>query len=198
MTSTTTVTTAFRAVLTAGALSLAAMVALSVTPTPAQAQARETIEASPKGSIGLGLVGAEIGMVLAPAFGLDDAWAQILFPVAGAAGGAAAGYYLVDQSGSGEMGIAMMTTGMVLLIPALILTISLGRYDPESDDASTGQLLAHMSPRQRMRAQAGPGLLRISADRDVFLAPPAIEVAASERDGRSDTRVRVALLSGSF
>jgi len=201
---TSTTKQAFRAVLTVCALSVASTAALSFAPNHAEAQAaassasREEVEASPKGMIGLGLVGAEIGLVLPAAFGLTDLWAMIAFPIVGAAGGAAAGYFLIDDGGSGEAGLAAMTAGMVLMIPAMVLAASMGRYDPESDKASLSkQMLAQMTPDQRARAQAGPGLLRVS-DRGLMLAAPGVEVAAAKHEGRSERRVKVAMLSGSF
>ena len=199
---TSTTKQAFRAVITVCVLSLTSMAALSIAPSNAQAQAtasRHEVEASPKGMIGLGLVGGELGLVLPAAFGLTDLWAMIAFPIVGAAGGAAAGYFLVDdKSDNGKMGVAMMTIGMVLVIPALVLTASLGRYDPESDEgALSARLLARMDADQRARVQAGPGLVRVS-ERGLMVAAPGLEFGASKREGRTDRRVEVAMLSGSF
>lgn len=200
---TSTTKQAFRAVITVCALTLASTAALSIAPTEAQAQAdegtRDEVEASPKGMIGLGLVGAEVGLVLPAAFGLTDLWAMIAFPIAGAAGGAAAGYFLVDdKSDNGKMGVAMMTAGMVLVIPALVLAASMGRYDPESEEGTLStRLLAKMDADQRARVQAGPGLVRVS-ERGLMVAAPGVGFSASKREGRSERRVEVAMLSGSF
>lgn len=177
-------------------------VALGATPSVAAAQdsaaSGSTIEASPKGTVGLGLVGAEVGLVLPAAFGITDLWATITFPVLGAAGGAVAGYYLVDQgSDNGTMGVAMLTTGIVLAIPSLVLAMSLGRYDPESESASLDALRDRMTPAQRARADAGPGLVRLSEE-GMFVAAPAIEVGTAAPAAGGGQRVRVAVLSGSF
>lgn len=174
--------------------------AFAAAPGAVSAQSSEPtkIGASPKGTVGLGLVGAELGLVLPAAFGLTDLWATIVFPVVGAGGGAAAGYFLIDDGGQndGALGVAMMTTGLVLVIPSVVLAVSLGRYDPDADMASAAQIRARMSPEQRARADAGPGLLRMS-QQGVFVAPPAIEVGRDAALGGGQ-RVRMAVLSGSF
>ncbi|HEX2678019.1 MAG TPA: hypothetical protein VHM19_15300, partial [Polyangiales bacterium] len=56
-----------------------------------------------KGTLGVGLIGAELGMVLPALAGMDDTWAFIVFPVIGAAGGAAAGYFGLEKGGHTEL-----------------------------------------------------------------------------------------------
>ena len=80
-------------------LSIAALVAgiifaSAAAPNQACAQdpeAPEQIDSSPKGLIGLGIFGAELGLVIPAAAGLDDTWALVTFPLIGAGGGAVAG-----------------------------------------------------------------------------------------------------------
>ena len=69
-------------------LALAATIAVAA-PEAAEAQAGggggmmfEQVEATPKGTIGLGLIGAELGFVLPAAVGLDQTWAFVVFPLA--------------------------------------------------------------------------------------------------------------------
>jgi hypothetical protein len=155
-----------------------------------------------KGTIGLGLIGAELGFVVPALAGARDAWAYIVFPVAGAAGGAVAGYFLLEKGeGHPETAVAVLTAGMALVIPALVVTLAATSYDPEEEAPTT----AALPPRSaRLAAAAGPGLLRMS-EGGLLLAPPAIiareNVSAKEalRTGvaRRST-VEVAMLSGVF
>jgi len=85
------------------AVALAAMVSLSAPPRTAEAQLDpanlDTVQATPKGTIGLGLVGAELGLIIPSVSGLNEAWALSVFPIVGAAGGALAGYFALDKPG---------------------------------------------------------------------------------------------------
>jgi F0F1-type ATP synthase assembly protein I len=165
-------------------------------------QATNPIEADFKGMIGLGLIGAELGFVIPALAGARDAWAFIVFPVIGAGGGAAAGYFLLEKGdGEPELAVAALTTGMALVIPALVVTLAATAYEPETEMPSAN---GAPSRRVRLAAAAGPGLLRWS-ERGVLLAPPVISsghsVTAKEalRTGVERSReVRVALLSGVF
>lgn len=114
---------------------LAFCVALGAfAPTGAAAQDGEQITSSPKGLIGLGLIGAELGLVIPAAAGLDDTWALVTFPLVGAVGGALAGHFLIDNNNKPKIGVAMLVTGLALVVPALVLTLSLTAYDPDDDD----------------------------------------------------------------
>jgi hypothetical protein len=162
----------------------------------------DPIDADFKGMIGLGLIGAELGFVVPALAGARDAWAFIVFPIIGAGGGAAAGYFLLEKGdGHPELAVAALTTGMALVIPALVITLAATAYDPETEVPT-----AKAAPRRqaRLAAAAGPGLLRWS-ERGVLLAPPVISsghsLSAKEslRTGVTRAReVRVALLSGVF
>lgn len=106
----------------------------------AQVPAATQVDTMGKGTIGLGLVGAELGFVIPALAGMDDTWAYVVFPTVGAAGGALAGYFLIDQSGTHqEIGVATLAAGMALVIPAMVLTLSETAYDPANDldDQST-------------------------------------------------------------
>lgn len=142
----------------------------------AQVQATP-VEPDFKATIGLGLVGAELGFVLPAVAGLHDTWAFVVFPVLGAAGGGAVGYFLVEKgTDSPELSVAMLATGMALIIPAMIVTLSATAYDPEEDMI------------EQARA-APPALLRVTG-RGVALGAPALGFAPQER------QLRVSLLSG--
>jgi hypothetical protein len=184
----------------AGCLVVATLLSLLASaPHAAQAQDNEddevregkTIPADFKGMVGLGLIGAELGFVIPAVAGLHDTWAFIVFPIAGAAGGATAGYFLLEKGeGEPEIAVVALTAGMALVIPALIVTLSATAYTPEEAT--------------QVADLQNPGLLRLS-DRGVRLAPPAVSVVpgASEREslrtGASTEReVHVAVVSGKF
>ena len=112
---------------------LASAAVFAVTPA-AHAQEGEQIRSSPKGLIGLGLIGAELGLVIPAAAGLDDTWALVTFPILGATGGALAGHFLIDDNDQEELGVAMLVSGLALVVPALVLTLTLTAYDPDDDE----------------------------------------------------------------
>jgi hypothetical protein len=91
------------------ALALAAVISLAALPRTAEAQLTfDTVQATPKGTIGLGLVGAELGLIIPSVSGLSDAWALAVFPVVGAAGGALAGYFALDKPGREKGSVAAL------------------------------------------------------------------------------------------
>jgi hypothetical protein len=164
-------------------------------------QTPNPIDADFKGMIGLGLIGAELGFVVPALAGARDAWAFIVFPVLGAGGGAVAGYFLLEKGdGEPELAVAALTTGMALVIPAMVVTLAATAYEPETEMPSAR---APRAP-SLAAAAAGPGLVRWS-ERGVWLAPPVVatghSVSTKEalRTGVARAReVRVPLLSGAF
>ena len=144
-----------------------------------------------KGMIGLGLIGAELGFVIPALAGLHETWAFIAFPIIGAGGGAAAGYFLLEQGdGEPELAVASLTAGMALVIPTLIITLSATAYEPEEAT--------------RLADAGNPGLVRFS-DRGVRLSAPMVSIrpGASAREslrtGASTAReVHVPVVSGKF
>ncbi len=116
-------------------------VLLLATAGSAQAQTTtpgERVDGDIKGTVGLGLIGLEVGLLLPPLFKLqDETWAWIVFPVIGAAGGAAGGYFAFDQSNTkAEITVPVLAGGMALLIPALVGTLALSSYrDAREDEA---------------------------------------------------------------
>ncbi len=110
-------------------LILIACLALGTLGHASTSRAQE-ISAGIKGTVGLGLVGAELGLMVPAAVGLRDSWAYYAFPIAGAAGGGAAGFFLIDQANNVTLSVAAVTVGMAAVIPALIFTLSRASYDP--------------------------------------------------------------------
>jgi hypothetical protein len=157
------------------------------------------VKADFKGTIGVGLIGAELGFVVPALAGARGAWAYIVFPLIGAGGGGAAGYFLLEKgTGHPELAVASLVTGMALLIPSLVLTLAETAYEPEESTVGS------MRSRLTSATAAGPGLVRWS-DRGVLVAPPGVSVgplvSASEalRTGATRTSVvQASVLSGVF
>lgn len=181
-------------------------------PQRAEAQpTRNQVEATPKGTIGLGLVGAELGFVVPALAGLDQVWAFIVFPIIGAAGGAVGGYFAIDSNDHEELAVAALAFGMAMVIPSLVITLSQTAYDPEEEaededlvesgrgDEGLGDDLGEdvggepaagdefdegssLGVDERIRlARAGGGLLRLS-DTGLRLGVPAVRVAPMYSD----------------
>jgi hypothetical protein len=172
----------------------------------------DQVSADFKGTIGLGLIGAELGFVLPAVAGLDDWWAFVVFPIVGAAGGAVAGYFLLEEGdGHPEAAVAVLVAGMALIVPATVLTLSATAYDPEEDVGDESDLAAKSRSRarrhsvQQMARAAGPGVVRLS-DKGIFLgAPvvaPVVPISSSKEEAKLDRRRRVELrfpvVSGCF
>jgi len=160
--------------------------------TAQDAYADDSLQPDFKGTIGLGLIGAELGLVIPALAGARGVWPYIVFPVIGAGGGALAGYFVLEKGDHAELAVASLVAGMALAIPALVATLAATAYEPDVE-----------SPTARAAA-AGPGLVRWSPD-GVFLAPPgvsagrSIDARTALRTGVPSTRtVSVALVSGRF
>ena len=148
------------------------------------------IEGNIAGTVGLGLLGAEVGLFLPPAFKLQDQWwAWVLFPALGATGGALAGVFAFDPgSPKPAVTVSILGAGMLLAVPAIVSASALS-------SARRGQELDH--------AQSG-GILRFSKKGAALGAPSISTVAVftpseQQRYGvpqRSSTRV--SLISGRF
>lgn len=188
---------------------LAAVLALTTAVDPSHAEAQpattttDQVDATPKGTIGLGMIGAELGFAVPAVAGLHDTWAFIVFPIVGAAGGALAGWYGIDDKDSEEAAVGVLAGGMALIVPTMVLTLSMTAYDP-SDEADVVQpseqgrapppeqeateepptargvspeRVAAMRRRVEM-ARAGGGMFRLS-ERGLHLGVPALAVAPS-------------------
>jgi hypothetical protein len=170
---------------------------LACLPASSLAQSAENQPLKPdlKGAVGLGLIGAELGFVVPALAGARDAWVFIVFPVAGAAGGAAAGYFLLEKDKKdADLAVAALVTGMALVVPAMVVTIAATAYEPDEDELAARSL-------GRAAVAAGPGLVRLS-ERGLLLAPPGVAVVSADERltaeaprGRS---LRVSLFSGQF
>lgn len=120
----------------------------SFAPSEAEAQPAMPVqvESNVKGTIGLGMVGAELGFVIPAAVGLEDLWAYIVFPIVGAAGGAVGGFFAFDNNDLVEGSVAALAAGMALVIPALVLTLALTAYDPSEEGIEADEAAGARAP----------------------------------------------------
>ena len=194
------------------AVAVAALVALAAVPRTAEAQldpaTLDTVQATPKGTIGLGLVGAELGLIIPSVSGLNEAWALSVFPVVGAAGGALAGYFALDKPGRNKGSVAALVVGLAGVLPAILVTVKGVRQERQDRWEPTPQIDLRTEKEQRAfeTAEAGPGLLRRSrsglrvAAPGVTFSRRAPEDAETVRMGglRERTEMRLSLASGVF
>lgn len=213
-----------------GGFALLLAVAISTTTAPSTAAAQpaepQRIDASPKGLLGLGFIGAELGLTIPALAGLDDAWALIVFPVVGAAGGAVAGHFAIDNRGNEKAAVATLTLGLALVVPALVLTLWATRYDPDDEEAiessTSGEEAeqgeeaadeaapaeeaapAAAAARRDAVARAGTGLLRLGQG-GLQLGLPGVSLVPSYTreelalfGGGQTNEVRLSLFTGAF
>lgn len=151
------------------AAALFTVLSAPATTTLAQSQNESTVQ----GTVGLGMVGAEAGLVFAGL--VDETWAYIAFPIVAGAGGAVGGYFLFDEPNRVEGSVAMLATGMALLIPSVVLSLVLAADDP-GDDLEEGEVVGGRTTLRDLIA-AGPGLFRFAGG-SFRLAPPGVSVGA--------------------
>jgi len=193
-------------------LALVAVISLSALPRSAEAQvdpiAFETVQATPKGTIGLGLVGAELGLIIPSVSGLSEPWALAVFPIVGATGGALAGYFALDKPGRQKGSVAVLVVGLAGVLPAILVTVKGVRQERQDRWEPTPQIDLRTKKEQRAfeTAEAGPGLLRRSRA-GLRIAAPAVtfsrkapQDAETARMGglRDRTEMRLSLASGVF
>lgn len=161
-----------------------------------RADAQNRVEAPHKGAIGLSILGAELGLAIPCAFGYDETWSLITFPIVGAAGGAVGGYYL-DRAGSPGASVLVLVVSLAAAIPTVMITVSATRYstrDLERDSRTS---------RVDARRYAGAGFLRRYSG-EWHLGMPAIELSPIQRLAQDDRIVtvgadlRMTMFSGAF
>ncbi len=108
-----------------------------ITPERAEAQVTR-VRPDGKGIIGLGLIGAELGLfipaIIQDAAGGNEWWPYLVFPLLGAAGGAVGGYFMEQATqASPDIDVAFMIAGMVLIVPTVIGTLALAAYNPPAE-----------------------------------------------------------------
>ncbi len=180
---------------------LTAVLMLPVGGVSAQAGATpitgKRVDGELKGTVGLGLIGMELGLILAPTLKLQDEWwAWVLFPLIGAAGGVVGGV-LAFEGGSPDPNVTvpLLAVGVGLIVPAVVGSLSIAaRRDSDAMALDEAAL------------DTGTGLVRLNAGNN-FVRVPALSVvtrthtAEQRRDGvagRRSTALHVPLLSGRF
>ncbi|MGB8329601.1 MAG: hypothetical protein WCE62_05690 [Polyangiales bacterium] len=191
---------------------VAAVVSLSVPPRVAEAQTEPTptsdVRATPKGTIGLGLVGAELGLIIPSAAGLNAPWALTVFPIVGATGGALAGYFALDKPDRQKGSVAALAVGLAGVIPAILVTVKGVRQERQDRWEPTPRIDLRTEKEQRAfeTAEAGPGLIRRSRS-GLRMAMPAVSFSRNAQKGtdisrtgplRDRTEMRLSLASGVF
>lgn len=122
--------------------------ALAAQPQSASAQSvgdGQQAKGNIAGTIGLGMLGAEVGLLLPPMFKLQNHWwAWALFPTIGAAGGTVAGVFAFDPgSPSPAVTVSILGAGFALAVPAIVGAVAWksARNNSEQNVASTGGLI---------------------------------------------------------
>ncbi|MGB5698110.1 MAG: hypothetical protein WBM46_20840 [Polyangiales bacterium] len=193
-------------------VALAAVISLCAPLGTADAQVEPTVfpelRATPKGTIGLGLVGAELGLIIPSASGLNQAWSLAVFPVVGATGGALAGYFALDKPGRERGSVAALVVGLAGVLPAILVTVKGVRKERQDRWEPVPQIELRSEKEQRAfeTAEAGPGLLRRSRSGfrvsvpSVSFSRRAPQDAETARMGglRERTEMRLSLASGVF
>jgi hypothetical protein len=194
-----------------------AMALVGVTSTPSSARAQDPvvetgsgISAVPKGTIGMGLIGAELGFAIPALAGLDDWYWYVIFPTIGAAGGAVAGWFVADKPGRQNASVALLATGIALILPTMVLTAWKTSYSPdEHETVVEAERVADAEARERLRdaerrRRAGAGMIRRSDD-GWLLGAPGVVMAAGQTPKEQillglvpAPEVHLALLTGVF
>lgn len=184
------------------AVTLLTLSVASISAQPVHAQQTtvttgDRIKGDIAGTVGLGLLGAEVGLFLPPAFNLQDHWwAWVLFPTLGAAGGAIAGVFAFEPGNPDPaVTVSLLGAGMLLAVPAVVSASALtsARRGRNIDHAQNEGLL-------RIGKQGtGAGALGMSVGVPAVVSAPVFSQAEQARFGlpqRSSTRV--SLISGRF
>lgn len=169
--------------------------------------ALNSVESTPKGTIGLGLVGAELGLIIPSVSGLNEVWALTVFPVVGATGGALAGYFALDKPGREKGSIAALVVGLAGVLPAVLVTVKGVRQERQDRWEPTPQIEIRSEREQRAfeLVESGPGLIRKSRS-GLRVGMPGFSVSRAHNDAetaklgglRQRTEMRLSLASGVF
>ncbi len=149
-----------------------------ISPAARAEVGQEKIPSGAKGTVGLGLLGAESVLAVEAAFGVKKWWAYAIGGGLGAVGGAVGGY-LIDQSDNAELSTGLLVGGLVFAIPTTIAVLSASAYSPQQNPSVDDNL----SPAARAEEQAQLSVYRphslvgIDEFGDLGLEMPAIQIA---------------------
>jgi len=160
-----------------------------VSHAPSARADGDDIKGNIAGTVGLGLLGAEVGLFLPPAFKLQDRWwAWVLFPTLGAAAGAVPAAILFDEGDpKPAVTISLLGAGMALVVPAIVGAVAFkNRRDNAEPDYQGGAVIRLGKSGSRW------GIPAIGA-------APVYSAAEQSRFGLSQrTFLKLPLVSGSF
>jgi len=158
-------------------------ISLSVTAaSTALAVGKHEADASPKGTVGVGLIGAETVMLVEAIIDVKPAWAYIVGGAAGAVGGGVGGYF-IDQMGDARLSVLLLAGGMALAIPTTVAVLSATAYEVPSD------YVQDRAPADEPVAE--PPMPDTESEEPPAEAPPAVEPSGRlERRRLRDTSRR--------
>lgn len=116
-------------------LMVCAPLALAVTFTPGRAAAdvgKDKASGTAKGTVGGGLLGAELVLAVEAAAGVKSPWLYLAGGVVGAAGGAVGGYF-IEKDSSPRVSMLLLAGGLTLAIPTTVAVLSATAYEPPAD-----------------------------------------------------------------
>jgi len=151
------------------AATLAAVLLLQTGNVSAQAattaKSGERVDGDIKGTVGLGLIGMEVGLLLPPILKLhDQAWAWAVFPIAGAAAGAVGGFFAFEGNDPNpKVTVPILAIGIGLVIPAVVGSLAI-KSRREAADMEQGY-------------DDGTGLVRFNR-KGTFVRAPALAVGS--------------------
>lgn len=117
-------------------LAVAAALTVALWSGTAQADLNNETHNGIKGAVGLGLLGADLTLIIEGAVGVRHPALLSVLPILVGGGAAAGGYFAGRASAAGA--VAMLISGMALIIPAAILVSHGLSYRPSRDDGSEG------------------------------------------------------------
>jgi hypothetical protein len=106
--------------------------AILLAPARASAIGDEDASGNLKGTIGGGLLGAELVLCIEAAVGVQNPWLYVAGGVVGAGGGAVGGYF-VEQDASPRASMLLLAGGLTLAIPTTVAVLSATSYEPPAD-----------------------------------------------------------------
>jgi hypothetical protein len=106
--------------------------AVFLAPASASAIGEEDASGNLKGTIGGGLLGAELVLAIEAAVGVQNPWLYVVGGVVGAGGGAVGGYF-IEQDASPRASMLLLAGGLTLAIPTTVAVLSATAYEPPAD-----------------------------------------------------------------
>jgi len=111
--------------------SVAALMGATVVATPIREARADEVQPNGKGTVGGGLLGAEVVTIVEALAGTRPGWAYAVGAIVGAGGGAVGGHFVDNGSTDGKVPTYMLAGGLALIIPAVVLMLNATRYQPE-------------------------------------------------------------------